>query len=152
MMKNTIDSEKEIRTVIIVKKNRHRGNHKQHSTAWKIALADFMTTLMILFFVMWVITITPPDKKKQLVSFFQGKEDSSQTGNNGLLPEKSEMNKSSGADVKKIFYALESKMKASNPDMKVYLGRTRVEINLRANVLFGNGDSQLTPEFKKNNQ
>ena len=50
MMKNTIDSEKEIRTVIIVKKNRHRGNHKQHSTAWKIALADFMTTLMILFF------------------------------------------------------------------------------------------------------
>lgn len=146
MNRNT--NEPEVINIIIVRKKNHRA-HKQHSTAWKIALADFMTTLMILFFVMWVITITPPDKKKQLVSFFQGKEDSSQTGSNGLLPEKATIDKRSVADVAKIFYALESKMKASNPDMKVYLGRSRIEINLRANVLFGTGDSKLTPEFKK---
>jgi chemotaxis protein MotB len=40
-------------TRIIIKKNRHGGGH--HGGAWKVAYADFVTTMMALFIVLWIV-------------------------------------------------------------------------------------------------
>jgi chemotaxis protein MotB len=40
-------------TRIIVKKSKHGGGH--HGGAWKVAYADFVTTMMALFIVLWIV-------------------------------------------------------------------------------------------------
>ena len=40
-------------TRVIVKKNKHGGGH--HGGAWKVAYADFVTTMMALFIVLWIV-------------------------------------------------------------------------------------------------
>src|SRR5215470_3002364 len=37
--------------IIVVKKTVHKGGH--HGGAWKVAYADFVTTMMALFIVLW---------------------------------------------------------------------------------------------------
>ena len=44
--------------VIIVKKRR-RGHHGHHGGAWKVAYADFVTAMMALFLVMWLVAQSP---------------------------------------------------------------------------------------------
>jgi chemotaxis protein MotB len=43
----------EPRVRIIVKKAKHGGGH--HGGAWKVAYADFVTTMMALFIVLWIV-------------------------------------------------------------------------------------------------
>jgi chemotaxis protein MotB len=47
-----------------VKKSVHKG---PHGGSWKIAYADFMTTLMTFFLVMWLISMTMSQQKKEEV-------------------------------------------------------------------------------------
>ena len=54
---------------IIIKKVK-KGGHDAHSSAWKIALADFMTALMCFFLVMWLTTILNTDTKPDVSRFF----------------------------------------------------------------------------------
>jgi chemotaxis protein MotB len=42
-------------TIIIVRKKRSHGA-KHHGGAWKVAFADFMTSMMALFLVLWIVT------------------------------------------------------------------------------------------------
>lgn len=51
----------------VVKKGRGHG-----STSWKIALADFMTALMIVFFVLWVTASTDETVAKGISDHFTG--------------------------------------------------------------------------------
>jgi len=44
--------------VIIIRKKRHEANH--HSGAWKVAYADFVTALMSLFIVLWLMNSSKP--------------------------------------------------------------------------------------------
>jgi chemotaxis protein MotB len=39
--------------IVVVKKKRRHGGH--HGGAWKVAFADFMTSLMALFLVLWIV-------------------------------------------------------------------------------------------------
>lgn len=39
---------------IIIKKKKHRG-HAHHGGAWKVAYADFVTAMMALFIVLWIV-------------------------------------------------------------------------------------------------
>jgi chemotaxis protein MotB len=39
--------------IIVKKKNRHSGGH--HGGAWKVAYADFVTAMMALFIVLWIV-------------------------------------------------------------------------------------------------
>src|SRR5881628_4085679 len=43
----------EKRPIIIVKKNAAHGGH--HGGAWKVAYADFVTAMMALFIVLWLL-------------------------------------------------------------------------------------------------
>lgn len=49
------------RPVIVVRKKVHQGGH--HGGAWKVAYADFVTAMMALFIVLWLMNSTPQVKK-----------------------------------------------------------------------------------------
>lgn len=55
--------------IIIVKRH---GDHEDghHGGAWKIALADFMTAMMALFLVMWLINSTSKEQKQSIAEYF----------------------------------------------------------------------------------
>jgi chemotaxis protein MotB len=55
--------------IIIIKRH---GDHEEghHGGAWKIALADFMTAMMALFLVMWLINSTSKAQKQSIAEYF----------------------------------------------------------------------------------
>ena len=52
---------KPIRPIIVIKKKVSHGGH--HGGAWKVAYADFVTAMMSLFIVLWLMNSTPQVKK-----------------------------------------------------------------------------------------
>jgi chemotaxis protein MotB len=52
--------------IIVVKKG---GKHKPHSSAWKVAYADFVTAMMAFFIVMWVLALSE-DIKAAIAAYF----------------------------------------------------------------------------------
>jgi chemotaxis protein MotB len=56
-------------TIIIVRKKRGHGN-KHHGGAWKVAFADFMTSMMALFLVLWIVTQSS-DVRAAIAGYFQ---------------------------------------------------------------------------------
>jgi len=55
--------------IVIVRRGGH-DDHGHHGGAWKIAFADFMTALMCLFLVMWLINATNEETKASIASYF----------------------------------------------------------------------------------
>jgi chemotaxis protein MotB len=54
-------SAKPVRPIIVIKKKVSHGGH--HGGAWKVAYADFVTAMMSLFIVLWLLNSTPQIKK-----------------------------------------------------------------------------------------
>jgi chemotaxis protein MotB len=54
-------TDKAIRPIIVIKKKVSHGGH--HGGAWKVAYADFVTAMMSLFIVLWLLNSTPQVKK-----------------------------------------------------------------------------------------
>jgi chemotaxis protein MotB len=55
--------------LVIIK--RHGGHHDDHhGGAWKIAFADFMTAMMALFLVLWLISATNPKQRIVIARYF----------------------------------------------------------------------------------
>jgi chemotaxis protein MotB len=52
---------KPVRPIIVIKKKITHGGH--HGGAWKVAYADFVTAMMSLFIVLWLLNSTPQIKK-----------------------------------------------------------------------------------------
>lgn len=129
---------------IIIINKKIEEEHSHHSTAWKIALADFMTTLMILFFVLWIVSITPPNKKKAIVSFFKGKYDPSSVISAGNDKSKAKDNDLSG----RLYLSLSSELSEFKKNIHINLSKGRVELNLNAKVLFKSGSSDVSDDFK----
>lgn len=44
--------------------------HGHHGGAWKIALADFMTALMALFLVMWILSVADDETRQAVADYF----------------------------------------------------------------------------------
>ncbi|MGR2737434.1 flagellar motor protein MotB [Billgrantia sp. Q4P2] len=44
--------------------------HAHHGGSWKIALADFMTALMALFLVMWILSVASPETREGVADYF----------------------------------------------------------------------------------
>lgn len=44
--------------------------HAHHGGAWKIALADFMTALMALFLVMWILSVSDEETRRGVAEYF----------------------------------------------------------------------------------
>lgn len=52
---------KPVRPIIVIRKKAAHGGH--HGGAWKVAYADFVTAMMSLFIVLWLMNSTPQVKK-----------------------------------------------------------------------------------------
>lgn len=63
---------KKLQQEIIIKKKvvkGHGGGH--HGGAWKVAYADFITAMMALFLVLWLVAILSTDAKKSIAEYFR---------------------------------------------------------------------------------
>lgn len=56
------------KNIIIKRVKKVVGGH--HGGSWKVAFADFMTALMAFFLLMWLLSMTVPEKKIQLAQYF----------------------------------------------------------------------------------
>jgi len=52
-----------------VKKTKHHGGH--HGGAWKVAYADFVTAMMALFLVLWLVSQADTKLKEAIASYFR---------------------------------------------------------------------------------
>jgi chemotaxis protein MotB len=63
-----VNKEREVPIRFIVKKKRGHGGH--HGGAWKVAFADFMTSMFALFLVLWLVNQSS-DVKSAIAGYFQ---------------------------------------------------------------------------------
>jgi chemotaxis protein MotB len=59
--------DKSVRPIFVIKKKVSHGGH--HGGAWKVAYADFVTAMMSLFIVLWLLN-TSPQIKKAVAGYF----------------------------------------------------------------------------------
>src|SRR5271168_4140423 len=55
---------------IVIVRRRGGGEDGHHGGAWKIAFADFMTAMMALFLVLWLISATSEKTKVSIARYF----------------------------------------------------------------------------------
>ena len=67
------------RPIIVIRKKVSHGGH--HGGAWKVAYADFVTAMMSLFIVLWLMNTSTPIKKIIAGYFRDPKSNSALTGN-----------------------------------------------------------------------
>lgn len=71
---------------ILIKKVKKGGGHGHHGGAWKVAYADFVTTMMAFFLLMWLINATDPEQKRGIAEYFAPASVSDTTsGSGGIL-------------------------------------------------------------------
>ena len=70
-------------------KKGRKHEEEEESSAWEIALADLMTTLMVFFLVMWLASIVDPSKRQQLVDALSGQAPAEKSGGNNVVMDKS---------------------------------------------------------------
>ncbi len=56
---------------IIVKRIKKGGHGGHHGGSWKVAYADFVTAMMALFLLLWLLETTPKEDLKALEGYFQ---------------------------------------------------------------------------------
>lgn len=54
--------------IIVIKKKAAHGGH--HGGAWKVAYADFVTAMMSLFIVLWLMNSTPKSVQEEIAGYF----------------------------------------------------------------------------------
>src|SRR6201989_2944287 len=47
------------------------GGHGHHGGAWKVAYADFVTAMMALFMVLWLLASTDQKSRKEISNYFR---------------------------------------------------------------------------------
>lgn len=70
----------ERRPIII---RRKKVIHRHHGGSWKIALADFMTALMALFLVMWILSTATQEQREGVAEYFRTPLATAITGGSG---------------------------------------------------------------------
>jgi chemotaxis protein MotB len=71
-------SADKVRPIIVIKKKISHGGH--HGGAWKVAYADFVTAMMSLFIVLWLLNSTPQIQKAVAGYFNDPKSSGKETG------------------------------------------------------------------------
>jgi chemotaxis protein MotB len=55
---------------LIIIRRHEEEEHASHSSAWKVAHADFMTAMMAFFLIMWLINVTDDEIRKGISQYF----------------------------------------------------------------------------------
>jgi chemotaxis protein MotB len=56
---------------IIIRKVKKKGHGGHHGGSWKVAYADFVTAMMAFFLLLWLITMTAPEKRARVSNYFK---------------------------------------------------------------------------------
>jgi chemotaxis protein MotB len=87
------------KVIIITKKAKHGGSH---GGAWKVAYADFVTAMMALFIMLWILSQTDKETKQVLSEYFRSGvfsgAPSAMQGGSGLL-DKGYLDDDGGKDI-----------------------------------------------------
>jgi len=123
---------------IIVKKVK-KGGHGHHGGAWKVAYADFVTAMMALFIVLWVLNQSE-DVKKAVSNYFKDPTGYSQFGknvivgqNSGLMPKKDANLHSGKGESKEI---QKKKFEEMKEQIKKELSKNKVFTNVEKKIKF----------------
>jgi chemotaxis protein MotB len=91
--KHTQSHGKDDKPKLIVKKAKgHHGGH--HGGAWKVAYADFVTAMMALFLVLWLLGASNSQQKAVIAHYFR--EPGVFSGSRGIIPDRGEDKLGSG--------------------------------------------------------
>src|SRR5579862_7036359 len=72
--------------VVVVKRRRRDAPQPTHSGAWKVAYADFVTAMMALFLLLWLLNVTDPTQRQAISTYFDPANVSDSAGGaNGVL-------------------------------------------------------------------
>ena len=78
----------EDRSKIIIRKGNKKSHGGHHGGAWKVAYADFVTAMMAFFLLLWLLSMTAPEKRIALAEYFNTfslfKEQAQQSGTSVL--------------------------------------------------------------------
>lgn len=55
---------------IVIRRKKKKSHGAHHGGAWKVAYADFVTAMMALFLLLWLLSMLAPDKKIALSEYF----------------------------------------------------------------------------------
>ena len=149
-----MDQGKGAPIIIIKKKVKGHGGH--HGGAWKVAYADFVTAMMALFIVLWLLSSSNEATKQAIAGYFndpRGFADKSGTAASGV-GDSIDVQKQ---DLEKLKDKLEGMMKQEMPSLGKDLGK-QIEITLTSeglrielleadkNTFFESGSSTPTKE------
>lgn len=91
--KQTQSHSKDDKPKVIIKKAKgHHGGH--HGGAWKVAYADFVTAMMALFLVLWLLGASNSQQKAVIAHYFR--EPGVFSGSRGIIPDGGEDKLGSG--------------------------------------------------------
>jgi chemotaxis protein MotB len=89
--------------VVVVKRRRRDAPQPTHSGAWKVAYADFVTAMMALFLLLWLLNVTDAKQRDAISSYFDPSNVSnSASGANGVLGGKTIIEDGSKSSTDKI--------------------------------------------------
>ncbi|NCN44285.1 MAG: cell envelope biogenesis protein OmpA [Piscirickettsiaceae bacterium CG_4_9_14_3_um_filter_43_564] len=133
------------------KKHHHESN--EEGGAWEIALADLMTTLMVFFLVMWLLSIVDSDKRNAFVNGLMGKGTSGDVLSEEVTGEKVESESINPiAEIKQPITTDEIKEVLSEVDPKdIDIEETEdyTKITLRSDSFFESGRASITDKTRE---
>jgi len=145
-----------------IKKVKGHGGH--HGGAWKVAYADFVTAMMALFLVLWLVSQADTKLKEEIANYFRSP-GAFTTARGGVLPGASDLSKepkklSAEAEQSTLMGIAQSIQKKfdTQPEFSKAKGKIRVEVTEQGleiqivdkakNVSFAVGGSELNQEAK----
>ena len=111
-------NDEEDRQEIIIVKRIVDGDGGHHGGAWKIAFADFMTAMMALFLVLWLVSAANEKTKKSVASYFNPVKLVDRTRSSKGLSQSSDSENKTAADKSQdsVSSPAESKIESMNED------------------------------------
>ena len=146
---------KPVQPIIIIKRVK-KGHAGHHGGAWKVAYADFVTAMMALFMVLWLVS-SSEQVKKAIGGYFNDPTGKGKEVGNGLRGAGGESLSLQKDDMAKLKEKLEQAIKTSQPfhQIKEHVVMTVTGEGLRVELLedaqgmfFQSGSSEPTPYGK----
>lgn len=150
----------EVQPIIIIKKKGGHGGH--HGGAWKVAYADFVTAMMSLFIVLWLMSSAPKPVQEEIAGYFNDpKGTAAKKGSEGK-PIPKETKETKAAENKKDMDQLKEQLLRAIEDVNVLNKlKKQIEITLTDEGLrieliedakgtfFESGSAQPTPALQE---
>ncbi len=147
--------------IIIIKKKSGHGGH--HGGAWKVAYADFVTAMMSLFIVLWLMSSTPKPVQEEIAGYFNDpKGTAAKKGSEGKPIPKEVKEVKESKDTKKDMDELKSELLRAINDLnllkklKKQIEISSTEEGLRIELVedengtfFESGSAQPTPALQQ---